>query len=580
MIISDNVKDTVTKKRILLVDDEETLRLSVKQVLSEDGYEVITAKNGTEALGLARANDFDLVITDLRMPGLSGLQLVSEIKKTDPLTKIIIISAYGNMETVVEAMRLGANDFVAKPFKVKSMKEIVTKILNVSRKKPRTALIHSSSLEGVTANADETEKESDSIFIQPNLSYYLDHPQEALLGIIPFFDAVCVAEKKFAMIFGSMPSNYGKAGVFCNTSLLDTMVKTVFRTAVTPLPNPPRERGGEDETNLYHVVDKINKYLCFNIKPRIPISLFCAMIDKDKGVIKYVNHGQKLFCYLLQGEKQVHRSALGGCFLPKIATLESSPYPLNLFPDIHIEEKTLSLTGESKLILSSSDSLTALPIGGGTVKADLRGIFLEACSHQGVEGSQPKAGRTLWRGKEIVRKIRTSLSSAISTNNLDSDWVVMVVDLDWNGIEPKQEKIIIPASTKDFRGIISQIEDILKGFTLTPQKEHGIITAINEAIINARLFACHRGGDGKTGDIIVMFTVMGNELIVEVFDSGCGFSVQSYKKPDFTDYKSVTGESGRGIFLIQKLMDRVMVQSSENIGTRVYMAKEVISNGS
>lgn len=126
------ITEEKTTKKILLVDDEETLRLSVKQVLSEDGYEVITAKNGTEALGLTRAESFDLVITDLRMPGLSGLQLVSEIKKTTPLTKVIIISAYGSMETMIEAMRLGANDFVAKPFKVNSMKEIVTRILNPS----------------------------------------------------------------------------------------------------------------------------------------------------------------------------------------------------------------------------------------------------------------------------------------------------------------------------------------------------------------------------------------------------------------------------------------------------------------
>ncbi len=557
MIISDNIKDKATKRRILLVDDEETLRLSIKQVLSEDGYEVITAKNGAEALGLARADGFDLVITDLRMPGLSGLQLVSEIKKTDHLTKIIIISAYGNMETVIEAMRLGANDFVAKPFKVKSMKEIVARVLTGSKKKARTASTYAGDVEigsklepfGITQDKlRETSAiaASDSILIRSNLPYYLDQSQEASSGSDTFFDAVDVAEKKFALIFGSTPSNEGAR---CNVPLLSTMVKTVFRTVVAPFAKLDELNNRNHPQNI---VEKINEYLCLNTKPRIPISLFCAMVDKNKGVIEYVNHGQKLFCCFLQDP----------LVADKIVTFESSPYLLNLFPDIYIEEKTL-LPASGKLILSSSDSLTTMPISKETVQ----------------RFAKDWVGCT---GKETARKIRTSLFSA--TDNLDDDWMVMIVDLNWNGIEPKQGKIIIPASTEDFRGIISQIENLLKGFALTPQKAHGIITAINEAIINARLFAYnngHRhGGDVKTSDIIVTFMVIGDELIIEVFDSGCGFNAQSFKKPDFTDYKSVTGESGRGIFLIHKLMDRVMIQSSENIGTRVYMAKEVVSNGS
>lgn len=560
MIKSNPAEIKVTKKRILLVDDEETLRLSIKQVLSEDGYEVVTAKNGTEALELVRAEGFDLVITDLRMPGLSGLQLVSEIKKTDSLTKIIVISAYGTMETVVEAMRLGVNDFVAKPFKVKSMKEIVTRVLDGSKKKSAIDPSHLYPIEGRggTANAGEVGRETksaaatDSILIQPDLPYCMDQSQEGSSDSGAFFDAVNIGERKFALIFGSAPSNYDG-----DASLLGTMVKAVFRTVIA---------SGESD-NYNHpqrVVDKINKYLCLNTKHRIPVSLFCAMIDNDKGVIEYVNQGRKLFCCLLQ-------SASGGS---KIVELESSPYPLNLFPDIYIEENT-SLPASGGLILSSNSSLAAVPISKETVQPFAKSW--EGCT-----------------GKETARKIRKSLSSAIMADKLDNDWAVVLVDLNWkrswqsasggHGIEPRQEKIIIPASTNDLRGIVSQIENILKGFSLTPQKEHGIITAINEAIINARLFAYkkvpRRNGKVKAaGDIAVQFMLMGNELIVEVFDSGCGFSVQSYRKPDFTDYQSVTSESGRGIFLIQKLMDRVMIQSSDNIGTRVYMAKEVKSNG-
>ncbi|MGR3310852.1 MAG: response regulator [Candidatus Brocadiales bacterium] len=564
MSIPNNMKDKAAKKRILLVDDEETLRLSIKQVLSEDGYEVITAPNGVEALGLVSAEGFDLVITDLRMPGLSGLQLVSKIKETDPLINSIIISAYGTTETVIEAMRLGVNDFVAKPFKVKFMKEIVNRVLNASKKasdKPGVEARHAVPLHQDARHMTPDSHKSDNILIQPKLPYFLDQPQDASSGDA-FFDAVDVAEKKFILIFGSTPSNYyDEAGRYFNTSLLGTMVKTVFRTVAVPF---TLHEEPDNYIHPQHIVEKINKYLCLNTKPRIPVSLFCALIDNDKGVIEYVNQGQKLFCCLLQEDS-------------KIVTLESSLYPLNLFPDIYIEEKNSSLTSESKLILSSSDSLATMP------SEDCGMRIAELFRISNSASQTPQAGQSSWRGKEVVRKIRTSLSSAIPTDKLDNDWVVMVVDLNWKSIEPKLEKIIIPASTNDFRGIVNQIENILKRFTLTPQKEHGIITAINEAIINARLFAynndTHHVGDVKTGDIVVQFMVMGNELIIEVFDSGCGFSVQSYKRPDFTDYQSVNGESGRGIFLVQELMDRIMIQSSNNIGTRVYMAKEVVSNG-
>ena len=102
--------------RILVVDDEPNIRSGLKMALEESSYEVTTAADATEAWSLFRRRPYQLVITDLKMPGpLSGLDLVRDIKQGWPETLILVITAHGTVETAVEAMRFGAHDYLAKP---------------------------------------------------------------------------------------------------------------------------------------------------------------------------------------------------------------------------------------------------------------------------------------------------------------------------------------------------------------------------------------------------------------------------------------------------------------------------------
>jgi len=102
--------------RILVVDDEPNIRSGLALALEEESYEVATAQDAAEAWGLFRRMPYQLVITDLKMPGaLSGLDLVRDIKHSWPETLILVITAHGTIETAVEAMRLGAHDYIAKP---------------------------------------------------------------------------------------------------------------------------------------------------------------------------------------------------------------------------------------------------------------------------------------------------------------------------------------------------------------------------------------------------------------------------------------------------------------------------------
>ena len=104
------------RPRILVVDDEEYTRAYFKGILSPEDYRVSFARDGAEALETWSNASFDLLIMDIRMPGVDGMEVLKRIRVVDRDTMIIMISAYGDMDSVIEAMRLGANDFFAKPF--------------------------------------------------------------------------------------------------------------------------------------------------------------------------------------------------------------------------------------------------------------------------------------------------------------------------------------------------------------------------------------------------------------------------------------------------------------------------------
>ena len=100
---------------VLLADDEETLRNNLAQVLEEEGCAVTACRDGAEALRALRASPPDVLITDLRMPGVPGMELIDHAKKLAPRAIIIVITAFGEVETAVEAMKKGAQDYICKP---------------------------------------------------------------------------------------------------------------------------------------------------------------------------------------------------------------------------------------------------------------------------------------------------------------------------------------------------------------------------------------------------------------------------------------------------------------------------------
>jgi two-component system response regulator (stage 0 sporulation protein F) len=119
--------------KILVVDDEEGARDLFNTILTDEGYDVSLASGGEEALGLFKNNPFNLVITDIKMPGMDGLQLLQEIRKMGSKTDVIMVTAYGEVESYLKAMSLGAAEYINKPIRIKELKRIVHKILTEQR---------------------------------------------------------------------------------------------------------------------------------------------------------------------------------------------------------------------------------------------------------------------------------------------------------------------------------------------------------------------------------------------------------------------------------------------------------------
>jgi nitrogen regulation protein NR(I) len=131
------------RKQILVVDDEANLRRVLSAQLSREGYEVHVAEDGEAALNLLRENHIDLVITDLRMPKVDGMDLLRAALRDDPTRPVLMMTAHGTVETAVEALKTGAFDYLTKPFDQQEVRIIVKKALRT-----RELASHDASREG------------------------------------------------------------------------------------------------------------------------------------------------------------------------------------------------------------------------------------------------------------------------------------------------------------------------------------------------------------------------------------------------------------------------------------------------
>lgn len=117
--------DEGMKERILIVDDQLGIRLLLKEILQKEGYSTFQAANGYQAIEITKKENPDLVLLDMRLPEMNGIEILQELKKISPDIRVIIMTAYGEQELIDTAKNIGILDYITKPFEIEEIRRIV-----------------------------------------------------------------------------------------------------------------------------------------------------------------------------------------------------------------------------------------------------------------------------------------------------------------------------------------------------------------------------------------------------------------------------------------------------------------------
>ncbi len=143
MKLSDQLKEEAKDISVLYVEDEEPTRCQITQILSLFFKEVVVASNGLEALNLYKKSPTDLIMTDLTMPQMTGLEMIKEVKKIEPKQHIVVLTAHNSSENIMETMDLQIDGFLLKPMKMDRMLTLLHKVTHtINLEKSETVCTH------------------------------------------------------------------------------------------------------------------------------------------------------------------------------------------------------------------------------------------------------------------------------------------------------------------------------------------------------------------------------------------------------------------------------------------------------
>jgi DNA-binding NtrC family response regulator len=146
------------KKKALVIDDEQIVLDSVSTLLRDEGFEVDVSLDGREGLDWAIERNYDVVLTDIRMPDIGGMKVLRDVKRVNPALPVIMITGYASVESAVQAMKLGAAEYIEKPFEPEQLLEAVSRAIGMSAEAEEQGLIHR---EEVAKVLDRAESDDD-----------------------------------------------------------------------------------------------------------------------------------------------------------------------------------------------------------------------------------------------------------------------------------------------------------------------------------------------------------------------------------------------------------------------------------
>jgi DNA-binding NtrC family response regulator len=161
----------MTEKKALVIDDEQIVLDSVKRILDEGSYEVETTLSGRQGLEWALQNSYDVVLTDIRMPDIGGMLVLRDIKRAKPALPVLIITGYATVRSAVQAMKLGASEYIEKPFTPEELLKAVEMAIETAASRPpeEQALVHKEEIIEVLERAA-----SDGEFVHNLLHHWAD----------------------------------------------------------------------------------------------------------------------------------------------------------------------------------------------------------------------------------------------------------------------------------------------------------------------------------------------------------------------------------------------------------------------
>jgi DNA-binding NtrC family response regulator len=157
------------KKKALVIDDEQIVLESVSALLTDEGFEVDVSLDGRQGLDWAIERNYDVVLTDIRMPDIGGMKVLRDVKRINPTLPVIMITGYASIESAVQAMKLGAAEYIEKPFEPEQLLDAVSRALGISKEAEEQGLIHREEVAKVLGRA-----ESDDDFFMNLLEHSVD----------------------------------------------------------------------------------------------------------------------------------------------------------------------------------------------------------------------------------------------------------------------------------------------------------------------------------------------------------------------------------------------------------------------
>jgi DNA-binding NtrC family response regulator len=146
------------KNKAIVIDDEQIVLDSVSQILIDENYEVDVSLSGREGLDWAIERPYDIVLTDIRMPDIGGMRVLRDIKRIKPSLPVVIITGYATAKSAVQAMKLGAADYIEKPFEPEQLLEAVSRALGIAAEDEEQGLIHKEEMSKVLERAESDDE--------------------------------------------------------------------------------------------------------------------------------------------------------------------------------------------------------------------------------------------------------------------------------------------------------------------------------------------------------------------------------------------------------------------------------------